>query len=97
MVKEFEMSDLGDMQYFLGMQVQQSSSYIFITQSKYVDDMLIAGSNMQDINVLKRKLSSTFSIKDSGDAKQILEMRITRDRKKQKLIFFLRVIMLRKY
>ena len=30
----------------------------------YVDDMLIAGSNMQDINVLKRKIAKSFQIKD---------------------------------
>ena len=47
----------------------------------YVDDMLIVGSNMHDINVLKRKLAKSFAMKDLGDAKQILGMRITRDRK----------------
>ena len=51
----------------------------------YVDDMLVAGSNMQDINVLKRKLANSFAMKDLGAAKQILGMRITRDRKNHKL------------
>ena len=37
---------------------------------------------MQDINVLKRKLAKSFAIKDLGAAKQILGMRITRDKKK---------------
>ena len=45
----------------------------------YVDDMLVAGSNMQDINVLKRKLAKSFEMKDLGATKQILGMRITRD------------------
>ena len=49
--------------------------------------MLIAGSNMQDINVLKIKLANSFAMKDLGDAKQILGMRITRDRKNRKLTF----------
>jgi len=53
----------------------------------YVDDMLIAGSNMQEINVLKRKFSNSFAMKDLGVAKQILGMRITRDRKNRKLTF----------
>ena len=35
----------------------------------YVDDMLVAGSNMQDINVLKRKLDKSFAMKDLGVAK----------------------------
>lgn len=38
---EFEMSDLGEMNYFLGLQVKQSSNGIFITQSKYVEDLLV--------------------------------------------------------
>jgi hypothetical protein len=47
--------------------------------------MLVAGSNMQDINVLKRKLANSFAMKDLGAAKKILGMRITRDRKNHKL------------
>ena len=47
--------------------------------------MLVARSNMQDINVLKRKLDKSFAMKDLGAAKQILGMRITRDRKNHKL------------
>ena len=51
----------------------------------YVYDMLVEGSNMQEINVLKIKLANTFAMKDLGGAKQILGMRITRDRKNRKL------------
>ena len=47
--------------------------------------MLAAGSNMQDINVLKRKLAKSFAMKCLGAAKQILGMRITRDKKNHKL------------
>eukprot|EP01018_Ginkgo_biloba_P039992 Gb_09614 [translate_table: standard] len=35
----------------------------------YVDDMLVVGSNMQDINVLKIKLVNSFAMKDLGAAK----------------------------
>ena len=41
--------------------------------------MLIAGSNMQDINVLKIKLAKSFATKDLGAAKKIIGMRIKRD------------------
>ena len=51
----------------------------------YVDDMLVAWSNMQDINVLKKKLSNSFAMKDWGAAKKILGMRIKRDMKNGKL------------
>ena len=53
--------------------------------SCYCMYMLVAGSNMQDINVLKKKLANSFSMKDLGAAKKILGMRITRDRKNRKL------------
>lgn len=62
---------------------QNDSTYIILLL--YVDDMLVAGFNMQEINVLKRKLENSFAMKDLGAAKQILGMRITRDRKNHKL------------
>ena len=47
--------------------------------------MLVAWSNMKDINVLKKKLAISFAMKDLGAAKKILGMIITRDRKNCKL------------
>ena len=47
--------------------------------------MLFAGSNMHGINVLKKKITNSFAMKDFGVAKKILGMRITRDRKNHKL------------
>jgi hypothetical protein len=61
----------------------ENGSYIILLL--YVDGMLIAGSNMQDINVLKKKLANSFAMKYLGVAKKILGMRITRDRKNHKL------------
>ena len=40
MMAEFEMSDLGMMYYFLGIEVVQSSTGIFISQKKYVQEIL---------------------------------------------------------
>ncbi|KAL4319314.1 hypothetical protein GQ457_18G017080 [Hibiscus cannabinus] len=40
MQKEFEMSDLGLMSYFLGMEINQSKAGIFISQNKYALDVL---------------------------------------------------------
>ena len=42
--------------------------------------MLIAGSSIEEINNLKKQLSKQFAIKDLGAAKQILGMRIIRDK-----------------
>nr|GEV44631.1 hypothetical protein [Tanacetum cinerariifolium] len=41
MVKRFEMSMMGEMKFFLGLQVNQFLNGIFINQSKYILDMLI--------------------------------------------------------
>ena len=54
----------------------------------YVDDMLVARYNMQEINVLKRKSANIFVMKDLGPTKQILGMRITRDGKNHKLTLY---------
>ena len=40
MMKEFEMTDLGLMKYFLGIEVKQSEKGIFICQNKYARDLL---------------------------------------------------------
>jgi hypothetical protein len=57
----------------------ENGSYIILLL--YVDGMLVVGSNMQDINVLKKKLANSFAMKDLGAEKKILDMRIKRDRK----------------
>ncbi|KAL5848374.1 hypothetical protein ACOSQ4_006387 [Xanthoceras sorbifolium] len=58
----------------------------FIILLLYVDDMLVAGSDMQEIMNLKRELSKQFAMKDLGAAKQILGMRIKRDTKSKTLL-----------
>jgi len=55
------------------------SSEKFIYLLLYVDDMLIAASNMEEIIRLKEQLGSTFEMKDLGAAKRILGMEISRD------------------
>ena len=54
------------------------NSYIILLL--YVDDMVIVGSNIEEINNLKKQLSKQFAMKYSGVAKQILGMRIIRDK-----------------
>ena len=57
----------------------------YIIPLLYLDDMLIVGSNMQQINELKQKLERSFAMKDLGVAKKILGMRITWNRKNRTL------------
>jgi len=57
----------------------------FIILLLYVDDMLIVGHDVGKIGKLKRELSKSFAMKDLGSVKQILGMKILRDRKKRKI------------
>jgi len=40
MQKEFEMSMMGELNFFLGLQIKQTKNGIFINQSKYIKDLL---------------------------------------------------------
>jgi hypothetical protein len=40
MKNEFEMSMIGELSYFLGLRINQSSAGIFISQEQYLKDML---------------------------------------------------------
>ncbi|GKV11817.1 hypothetical protein SLEP1_g23036 [Rubroshorea leprosula] len=57
----------------------------FLILLLYVDDMLIVGHDIKKIATLKTNLSKSFSMKDLGPAKQILGLKIFRDRKNKKL------------
>ena len=57
----------------------------FIYQLLYVDDMLISSNNVEEIEKLKTRLNQHFEMKDLGEAKKILGMKITRDREGGKI------------
>ena len=46
----------------------------------YIDDILIAGASLYEINKLKKELFEKFAMKDLSTTKQILGMRIFRDK-----------------
>jgi hypothetical protein len=69
--------------YFIYFNKLDNGSFIILLL--YVDDMLFVGSKMKNINEIKYKLENSFSMKDLGTIKQILGMRITKDRKNIKL------------
>ncbi|MCH90824.1 copia LTR rider [Trifolium medium] len=51
----------------------------------YIDDILIASSDKQEIQKLKMKLNGEFEMKDLGNAKKIHGIDIIRDRSKGEL------------
>ena len=57
----------------------------FIILLLYVDDMLIVGQDEKKIALLKEELEKSFAMKDLGQAKQILGMHVSRDRKNEKI------------
>ena len=61
---------------------KDGSVLIFIL---YVDDMLLASTNINELATLKSKLNDTFDMKDLGDASHIFGMCIVRDRDKKLL------------
>ncbi|KAM2793311.1 hypothetical protein PS2_004857 [Malus domestica] len=58
----------------------QDGSFIYLLI--YVDDLLIASKNVEEIEKLKKQMKNEFEMKDLGEAKKILGMEITRDREK---------------
>ena len=51
----------------------------------YVDDILIASKSISAIDKLKKDLSFEFEMKDLGEAKNVPDMEIERDRKDDKV------------
>ena len=66
------------------MYLKRSKKSVLIL-SLYVDDILIAGNDMDFIVTTKKWLSSTFEIKDMGEAHFVLGNEIVRDRSKKLL------------
>ena len=57
----------------------------YINLCLYLDNMLVVGSNMDHITGLKLQLAHAFAMKDFVAAKQILGIKICRDRKNRTL------------
>lgn len=61
MCSEFEMSLMGELNFFLGLQVHQSKRGIFVNQSKYTKDLL-KKFKMDQSKAAKTPMSSTLSL-----------------------------------
>ncbi|KAG6399857.1 hypothetical protein SASPL_141342 [Salvia splendens] len=69
MMKEFEMTDLGIMKYFLGIQVKQSGGEIVISQEKYIEDLL-KKFHMENCNPVFSPMATNDKLKkDDGSEK----------------------------
>lgn len=57
MMQSFVMIDLGLLSYFLGLEVKQMSDGVFITQRRYVKD-LVKHLNMENCKALTKPMST---------------------------------------
>lgn len=66
MMTEFDMTDLGKMSYFLGLEVLQRSEGIYVSQWKYAQEVL-ERFNMNQCNTVHNPIVSGFKMtKDEG-------------------------------
>ncbi|KAK1378453.1 hypothetical protein POM88_025197 [Heracleum sosnowskyi] len=68
----YQMSMMGEMSYFLGLQVKQTDEGIFINQSKYTRNLL-KKFNMQDSNTANTPMATATKL----DSKEGIEVDIT--------------------
>jgi len=70
MKSKFEMSTMGELQYFLGLQVKQQSNGTFIHQSKYVKELLKKFS-LQDCKSCSTPMTPTTQVDPDEDGKLV--------------------------
>lgn len=70
MMNEFEMTDLGVMKYFLGIQVKQSKGEIFISQEKYTEDLL-KKFHMENCKSISTPMAANDKLRKDDGAKKI--------------------------
>lgn len=78
MMLEFDMTDLGRMRYFLGIEILKNNHGIFMCQRKYAHDVLTQ-FGMQDCNAIKNPIvpGTKLSRNDAGtkvDATQFIQV-----------------------
>ena len=60
MKKEFEMNMVGELTFFLGLQVNQKKEGIFISQEKYAGDILKSSSTKLNVDSYGVEVSPTL-------------------------------------
>jgi hypothetical protein len=68
MHNEFEMSLLGELSFFLGLQIRQSNQGIFISQTKYIREML-KRFRMEDCKPIITPMQTSCKLRKDDDSK----------------------------
>jgi hypothetical protein len=61
MSREFEMSTMGELQFFLGLQIKQSKEGTFVHQTKYTKD-IVRKFKMEDSKAMATPMSTTTAL-----------------------------------
>jgi hypothetical protein len=61
MSREFEMSMMGELQFFLGLQIKQSKEGTFVHQAKYTKDV-VRKLKMEDSKAMMTPISTTMAL-----------------------------------
>ena len=69
-MKEYEMTNLGPMKYFLGIQVRQCKGEIFISQEKYFEDLLIR-FQMNNCKLVSTPMAFNEKVHSNDGAKKV--------------------------
>ena len=70
MTDRFEMSIMGELKFFLGFEIKQLKGGTFISQAKYVHDML-KRFNMKDANPKPSPMQTKYHLKRDLDGKDV--------------------------
>ena len=70
MKKKFEMSMMGELNYFLGLQIKQKGDGIFINQCKYSRE-LIKKSGLEDSKTCKTPMATTTKLDKDEQSKNV--------------------------
>ena len=70
MQKEFEMSMMGEMNYFLGLQVKQCKDGIFVNQEKYVKELL-KKFDLEGVKSMSTPMSSSLKLDKDDNGKSV--------------------------
>ncbi|KAK9071706.1 hypothetical protein SSX86_008135 [Deinandra increscens subsp. villosa] len=70
MQSKFEMSSMGELNFFLGLQVKQTANGIFLNQSKYIQDML-KRFDMQSVSTSRTPISTSHKLHSDLSGKPV--------------------------
>jgi len=70
MKEEFEMSMIGELNYFLGLQIKQKSDVIFINQANYTRE-LIKKLGLEDVKISNTLMVTTTKLDEDEQGKSV--------------------------